>query len=1235
VRRLILETGKNVTALDFPAGEGVAAGGWDGVARAADDATYVPHGLSLWELSVNTGANAKAEDDYTKRPDTPDASPTADAIYCQLILRPWTDRSTFARNKSAEGRWNEVRAYGVDDVEAWLESAPITHAWISEQLGLEPYGMRTIDAWWDAWAAATTPALTVDTVLAGRAGTAAAFRTTLEGAPQITTVLADSRDEAMAFVAAVALAVDNNGHGELLARTAFVDDVGTWRVLADQARPLILVARTPEVIAEARSAPNHHVIVPLSTGRRADVVIPPLDVDEVVSILRGLGLEDRNADDAGRLARRSLLALRRHLANKPELHIPSWAQPPVERMLRGILLGSQWSESEGDQSIMANLTGLAVDGLGDRFAALASEEDPVIDVVSRTWALISAYDAWLLLQEHLRAEDLHRFHAAIKEVLLEVDPLAGLDETGRLKAQFEGKLRRYSGDLRQGLATSLALLGVHGEDLDLAGGADGAGWAAAIVRDLLAAANADSDGELWAAMAGSLPLLAEASPDEFLAAVRTGTQGDEPVLKLIFRDKTDSGLVGSHSPHSGLLWAMETLAWSPDHFGAAIDLLARLDEVDPGGRLSNRPFGSLRSIFCPWHPDNSSSWDGRLAATEGLRSRHPDTAWRLMLRLLPDFQGIHDPTHEPRYRDWKSAVQGGWSADSAAFTERVAEALRADAGDDVARWVELIEQGLFLSPHGRTATRDALTSFLDGAELDAEARAVLWKALRDLIARHREFSDADWALPEEDLAAFDAIAERVKPNDAISAADWLFASHTPDLGTGETRRGNWQAYNDALTQERCSAIAAVESTEGFDAVVDLARRSAVPHAVGQALAQLSEGKYDNQAWPLLGLSEAPGIDFAAGYFWRRFTQDGWELLSKLLQIHADAAPVERARALLATGDFPEAWEVAAQTGEDVAQAFWEMWPTHGLPPDSPHHLDAAQRLLDAGRCAAALDFLAMHLHGSEEDPQFAHFIVTALDTLLALERPDPEMTTLEQYDVHQLFGYLERHRAVVGMDVVARLEWAYLPALGFEPDTPALHATLADDPNFFVEIMKVIYRAEGEEPAEEPDNRREALATNGYRLVRSWREVPGLKDGVVDDQELQGWVTGVLDSLRESGRGAAGESEVGHMLASAPPDPDGRWPSLAVRDLLERLQSDITDEALRVEIYNRRGTTMRGAFDGGDQERALAAKYRGEATELADQWPRTAAVLRALAKGYEEDARRYDDEAEARKRGIH
>ncbi len=61
---------------------------------------------------------------------------------------------------------------------------------------------------------------------------------------------------------------------------------------------------------------------------------------------------------------------------------------------------------------------------------------------------------------------------------------------------------------------------------------------------------------------------------------------------------------------------------------------------------------------------------------------------------------------------------------------------------------------------------------------------------------------------------------------------------------------------------------------------------------------------------------------------------------------------------------------------------------------------------------------------------------------------------------------------------------------------------------------------------------------------------------------------------------------------------------------------------------------MRGMLDGGDQEFELATKYRKQADQFADRWPRTAAVLRGLAEDYEREARRYEEEAERRRKGF-
>ena len=100
-----------------------------------------------------------------------------------------------------------------------------------------------------------------------------------------------------------------------------------------------------------------------------------------------------------------------------------------------------------------------------------------------------------------------------------------------------------------------------------------------------------------------IPQLAEAAPDEFLKAVQTGLTGKDPLLSALFSDR-DADPMFQTSYHTGLLWALERCAWSVDHFGQSTQVLARLAEIDPGGRLSNRPFNSLVMIFLPWQPNN-------------------------------------------------------------------------------------------------------------------------------------------------------------------------------------------------------------------------------------------------------------------------------------------------------------------------------------------------------------------------------------------------------------------------------------------------------------------------------------------------------------------------------------------------------------------------------------------------------------------------------------------------------
>ena len=100
------------------------------------------------------------------------------------------------------------------------------------------------------------------------------------------------------------------------------------------------------------------------------------------------------------------------------------------------------------------------------------------------------------------------------------------------------------------------------------------------------------------------------------------------------------------------------------------------------------------------------------------------------------------------------------------------------------------------------------------------------------------------------------------------------------------------------------------------------------------------------------------------------------------------------------------------------------------------------------------------------------------------------------------------------------------------------------------------------------------------------------------------------------------------------PDEDGTWPTTPVRNLIERIASPELEEGFRIEIYNSRGTTSRGLLAGGAQERELVTRYEDLAARIRDGWPRTAAILSELARGYEREARRHDEETERFRQGM-
>jgi hypothetical protein len=1240
IRRLILETGRGVVQLGFPGGEGIATGGWDGTARATETTAFIPDGLSLWELSVDKNPGKKADKDFAKRLATPDGSPTEGCTYVEVSLRRWGKRLEWANTRSAEGRWKAVRAYGIDDLETWLESAPITHAWLSELLGFHPHGLLSAETWWTSWSGATTPPLPAAVVLAGRSDQVTELRAKLAGPGQLTTVQGASPDDVIAFISALALTDAEAQGGLLLSRMALIDKVEAWRRLREHPVPLILVPRTQEVIDDLGAGSAHHLIVPIVGGEAADIKLEPIDSQDAGNALEAAGLSQRLARETGKIVRLSLLAARRRIAQKPELHRPQWATSPVSRLQRRALLVGRWDErSAGDISIVGKIFGDEYDLLREELSPLMSTQDPLFTHFGSSIGLVSHFDAWLLLRRELRKDDLELFQSAVNTVFSEINPAFELPPEDRWMASLRGKVRTHSADLRLGLATTLALLGSYGDMVVAGSGLSGQDWASSTVRRILETANQDKTCHLWASLRDVLSLFAEASPTIFLDAVRDGLHGESPLLQRIFMDNAESSVLFTDSPHSSLLWALEICAWSSMDFGQAVDLLARLVEIDPGGRLGNRPAACLAAIFWPLYPQSSVSIERRLAALDGLRKRHGSVAWSLMVSMLPNHGGgIANPMSEPRFRDWKPQKISATTEEYWNQIGEVVHRLLEDVETDPARWVPLVKELPNLPSQLRASVLDSLKALSANKSLDDQARDQIWESLRVQAARHREFRKAKWALPPDEVNQMEEVGRLFRPLAPSTQLKWLFDEYRPNL-PGSERNDN--DYELKLMQYRAEAAAKIAKSMTWPEMHRFAISAKLPWSFGAALVQAGLVAYDREVLSLLSGNESADLQFASGYLSKRFRTEGWIWVERHLR-EGGLSPEQSGWLLLATDDFPRAWEVAEAASEEIATAFWRHFRTYGLGNDFSYVEVAAQRLLGVGRPGGALELLILYTRQGRENER-VDLMACCLEELCRRPSENSDIGVLGHHDLVEIFSYLER--SSLSTERLAKLEWAYLPVFDHGSSPPTLSRYLAQNPSFFVEVVSQVYRPhtlqedESEEPNSEPemkmDEARERIARNAYHLLSGWRTLPGVReDGTVEGEFLMQWVHESRQLLRAVRRSEVGDLHIGQMLASSPPAPDGIWPCVEVRDLLESLQSAKVEDGLRLRLHNDRGVTMRGMLDGGDQELELATKYRKQADQFADQWPRTAVILRGLAEDYEHEARHYDQDAERRRKGF-
>ncbi|MBF6412008.1 hypothetical protein [Nocardia cyriacigeorgica] len=1204
--------------VEMRGGEGVGLTGYDGFVEASRTTPFVPAGLSVWEMGVGGDPGAKAQRDYRSRVDNPQGIDPTEHTFVFVTPRRWEEKKDWEQRKRAEAIWRDVRVLDADDIELALDASPAVQVWLSELLGLEPLGATSIEDWWGRYSRGFDPTMVPEVVLAGRADLAANLVRRIAEDVGRTFIRAVSVDDGLAFAACAMMAVPSEDAEPILARSLLVHDGVTLRRLDRTSSLLILLPYEDVLQREANLVENHHIVFVITdTSGDVDIELPPHDYMALQDALTDAGVPAENLDRYVRAGTKSLTALRRVATRYGQCDPEDWATDLTDLALRRAWLVGGWSYSRsGDVEVLADMCDIAMDELDERLQRAVHRADPVFTRVGSTWVVTSPKDSWRTARGLITQSDLEALERSVQTVLGSVDPRLELPAEDRWAAALHGHAPVHSSNLRKGLSRSLALLGARGDEARLAGGRSAREWAERIALNLFTRANKDKTTELWASIADVLPLLAEAAPDAFLRAISATTTGADPLARRLFQDTDDRWNVSS--PHSDFLWAIEAVAWSEQHMAYAAEVLARLTEIDPGGRLSNRPSTSLYAIFRAWSPQTSATIGARIQTLRSLTHRHPDASWDLMLALLPSGHEVGMQSHAPEFRDWVAEATPATSADLLATLEAAASHVLRFAQDEATRWEQIVPKFDRLPPDAQSEAVEAISA-LTADQLEPDQRNALWDALNRYIRHHRECADAEWSLSEERLGRLATAADHLKPTKPADAHRWLFDDWHPDIGVPVD---DLEGYDAELASRREEAIREVFANQGLVGVHRLAASVKLPWAAGSALAATTE-VVDAEVIGDLDSDDHATRQFADGFARRR-------LLGSLNAIHRWAAafddrPRLQSRLLQFAEDLPAAWGALNAYDEAVRNTYWSEFSPYGRGADFPHVNEAVQNLLKHGRSAIAIDALSLYVGRSSNDID-ENLVIQALEEFDSHD--DPEARSVSAYDITRLLDYLKER----GIDErrIALLEWKYLPVLQYDGEMPALQRLLSRDPRMFVQMIEMIFRpasARNDESIEQSAGDA-TLATNAYRLLREWKVVPGTNDdGLVNADALRAWLDEARQLLVVADRLEIGELQIGEVLAHSPEDADGTFPSFPIREILEAEQNERLVRGFSIGVFNKRGVTSRGMAEGGQQEYDLANQYATWSEAVQASHPRTAAALRDLADSYRAEGQRNDEEA--------
>ena len=888
----------------------------------------------------------------------------------------------------------------------------------------------------------------------------------------------------------------------------------------------------------------------------------------------------------------------------------NWNQHPESSWLvLGVLVGSWNEKSKNDIESISRFFKLSSEEWITRARKMLQVNGSPLSLNNGIWKMANRIDMWDSMASHIYDEILDKFGNLVVNVLQKPHPAFELPVEKRYAAWSYGKMYENSDELRTGLAEGLAIARAQSNACKHSSLDKVAHVCDSVVRNILV----DAEWNLWASLNHILPALAEAAPIVFLDSVEAAMKQEPCPFDELFAQESD-GILGQ-AYITGLLCALEVLAWDEQFLVRVCVALADLASRDPGGQFANRPINSLVTILLPWLPQTQSSTEKREVAVTTLLDENSEVAWNLIIELLPGQYRTSSGSHKPKWRitvsdDWQNSVTNEEYSRQIVSIGKLAVAA---AGNDVGRLAKLIEISHCFPEPAFYQLMETLSS-LTISRLQEKHRLLLWNQLTRTTRMHRLYSRADWSLREDSIARIENAAERFAPTNLYDKHQQLFTGRDWDLFE---KNEEFEEQREKLTSRRSKAVFEILQQYGIEGIIKFAKQVSSPRDVGHALAAVTTNESIQQTLlpRLLNSTENEYGELGRGFIWKRHYDNGWEWTDSVDRLNWTS---EQIGIFLTWLPFEsETWKRADEWLTNDRREYWQR--VESYPFESRGSLDVAiDSFLKHDRPHAAINCLNnLRIAGREINVPLC--IRALLDGVHS-----SESFHVEGYVITELINLLQSELSVDPEDLF-KVEWAYLRLLspsysGARPKN--LEFELSSNPEFFCELIRLIYRSKHKEiePPQVFGRNTRSIVENAWHLLRVWQTPPGSqKSGTFSEARFKEWLQSVRNSCSDSGHLEVAERSIGEVLIHVPFDPNGLWINRSVATALNEDDAEEMRLGFKAGLYNSRGTYT--VDPSGESERNLAKQFRDRAETIENAgFYRLATTLRDLAESYEKEA---------------